>query len=95
MQEILLNAYLAYKANRACVFPLFAYVRCMIELALSFVFYNYTWNDNPNEDYADYAGKPIPSRVPLTALIRGELSVRTVSRSSQMYRYTPPRMTGA
>ena len=80
MQEILLNAYLAYKTNRACVFPFSAYIRCMIELALSFVFYNYTWNDNPNEDYADYAGKPIPSRVPLTALIRGEL--HTVSRSS-------------
>ncbi|KAI0695426.1 hypothetical protein C8T65DRAFT_584301 [Cerioporus squamosus] len=55
MQEILLNAYLAYKTNRA------------------FVFYNYTWNDNPSEDYADYAGKPIPSRIPLTALIRGPI----------------------
>ncbi|TBU29051.1 hypothetical protein BD311DRAFT_837218 [Dichomitus squalens] len=55
MQEILLNAYLAHKSNRA------------------FVFYNYTWNDNPSEDYADYAGKPIPSRIPLSALVAGPL----------------------
>ncbi|KAH9857655.1 hypothetical protein C2E23DRAFT_748114 [Lenzites betulinus] len=39
----------------------------------AFVFYNYTWNDNHAEDYADYSGKPIPSRVPLTALIRGPI----------------------
>ena len=39
-----------------------------------FVFYNYTWNDNPSEDYSDYAGKPIPSRIPLSALVAGELS---------------------
>lgn len=40
-----------------------------------FVFYNYTWNANPAEDYSDYSGKPIPSRVPLTALIRGKHSI--------------------
>ncbi|KAI0831752.1 hypothetical protein BC628DRAFT_1349629 [Trametes gibbosa] len=39
----------------------------------AFVFYNYTWNDNHAEDYADYNGKPIPSRVPLTALLRGPI----------------------
>ncbi|KAI1792658.1 hypothetical protein LXA43DRAFT_886925 [Ganoderma leucocontextum] len=55
MQEILLNAYLSYKSNRA------------------FVFYNYTWNANSNQDYTDYAGKPIPSRVPLSALIAGPI----------------------
>ncbi|KAI8999008.1 hypothetical protein BD414DRAFT_406900 [Trametes punicea] len=54
MQEILLDAYLSYKANRA------------------FVFYNYTWNDD-GSDYSDYNGKPIPSRVPLSALIRGPI----------------------
>ncbi|OJT11139.1 hypothetical protein TRAPUB_12353 [Trametes pubescens] len=55
MQEILLNAFLAYKANRA------------------FVFYNYTWNSDLSQDYSDYSGKPIPSRVPLSALIRGPI----------------------
>ncbi|KAI0637382.1 hypothetical protein C8Q77DRAFT_1249624 [Trametes polyzona] len=54
MQEVLLNAFLSYKANR------------------SFVFYNYTWNDD-GSDYSDYMGKPIPSRVPLTAMIRGPI----------------------
>ena len=39
-----------------------------------FVFYNYTWNDDPSQDYSDYSGKPIPSRVPLSALIAGEFS---------------------
>ncbi|CDO77786.1 hypothetical protein BN946_scf184609.g3 [Trametes cinnabarina] len=54
MQEVLLNAHLSYKANRA------------------FVFYNYTWNDD-GSDYSNYNGKPIPSRVPLSALIRGPM----------------------
>ncbi|KAM5542589.1 hypothetical protein V8D89_003550 [Ganoderma adspersum] len=54
-QEILLNAYLSYKSNRA------------------FVFYNYTWNDDASQDYSDYSGKPIPSRVPLSALIAGPI----------------------
>ncbi|OSC97609.1 hypothetical protein PYCCODRAFT_1376756 [Trametes coccinea BRFM310] len=54
MQEILLNAHLSYKANRA------------------YVFHNYTWNDD-GSDYSDYNGKPIPSRVPLSALIRGPM----------------------
>ncbi|KAI0654758.1 hypothetical protein C8Q70DRAFT_469595 [Cubamyces menziesii] len=53
-QEVLLNAYLSHKANRA------------------FVFYNYTWNDD-GSDYSDYNGKPIPSRIPLSALIRGPI----------------------
>ncbi|KAH9890666.1 hypothetical protein C8Q73DRAFT_747504 [Cubamyces lactineus] len=53
-QEVLLNAYLAHKANRG------------------FVFYNYTWNDD-GSDYSDYNGKPIPSRIPLSALIRGPI----------------------
>ncbi|KAI1788493.1 hypothetical protein LXA43DRAFT_974821 [Ganoderma leucocontextum] len=54
-QEILLNAYLSHKSNRA------------------FVFYNYTWNDDASQDYSDYGGKPIPSRVPLSALIAGPM----------------------
>ncbi|KAH9923952.1 uncharacterized protein BXZ73DRAFT_91362 [Epithele typhae] len=52
-QEILLNAHLAYKMDRAAVF------------------YNYTWSEDG--DYSDYNGKPIPSRIPLSALIRGPI----------------------
>ncbi|KAI0668526.1 hypothetical protein C8Q78DRAFT_1098866 [Trametes maxima] len=55
LQEIILNAHLAYKAKRA------------------FVFYNYTWNDD-GSDYSNYNGKPIPSRIPLSALIRGPIA---------------------
>lgn len=52
MQELLLNSYLAYRANR------------------SFVFNNFTWDEGVS-DYSIYNLKPIPSRIPLTALIRG------------------------
>ncbi|KAI0373311.1 hypothetical protein BV20DRAFT_989987 [Pilatotrama ljubarskyi] len=38
----------------------------------AYVFHNYTWNDD-GSDYSDYNGKPIPSRVPLSALIRGPI----------------------
>ncbi|RDX54563.1 hypothetical protein OH76DRAFT_976578 [Lentinus brumalis] len=55
MQETFLNAYLAYKTNRA------------------FVFDNYTWSRDES-DYSLYNLKPIPSRIPLTALIRGPIS---------------------
>ncbi|KAI0937462.1 hypothetical protein AcV5_005368 [Taiwanofungus camphoratus] len=36
----------------------------------AFVFYNYTWNDS-GYDHSLYNWKPIPSRIPLSALIRG------------------------
>ncbi|PCH34414.1 hypothetical protein WOLCODRAFT_135702 [Wolfiporia cocos MD-104 SS10] len=36
----------------------------------SFVFDNYTWNGD-GSDYSDYNGKLIPSRIPLSAIIRG------------------------
>ncbi|KAI0747642.1 hypothetical protein C8Q80DRAFT_1120344 [Daedaleopsis nitida] len=52
-QEIVMNAYVSYKSNRA------------------FVFYNYTWSYDG--DYADYNGKPIPSRIPLSALVRARI----------------------
>ncbi|KAI0360624.1 hypothetical protein OH77DRAFT_704927 [Trametes cingulata] len=54
MQELFLNAYLAYRSNRA------------------FVFDNYTWSRGES-DYSLYNLKPIPSRIPLTALIRGPI----------------------
>ncbi|KAI0674359.1 hypothetical protein C8Q78DRAFT_589150 [Trametes maxima] len=54
MQELFLNAYLAYRTDRA------------------FVFDNYTWSRG-EEDYSLYNLKPIPSRIPLTALIRGPI----------------------
>ncbi|KAH8119783.1 hypothetical protein DFH11DRAFT_1499667 [Phellopilus nigrolimitatus] len=37
----------------------------------SHVFDAYTWNFNTDEPYADYNGKLIPSRIPLTAFIAG------------------------
>ncbi|KAI0780428.1 hypothetical protein BD413DRAFT_464442 [Trametes elegans] len=36
----------------------------------SFVFANYTWNDNGSQ-YSDYNGKKIPSQIPYSAMIRG------------------------
>ncbi|KZT66359.1 hypothetical protein DAEQUDRAFT_456807 [Daedalea quercina L-15889] len=54
MQDLLLNAYLAYRAGR------------------SFVFNNYTWSEGVS-DYSLYNFKPIPSRIPLTALIKGPI----------------------
>ncbi|EJF63735.1 hypothetical protein DICSQDRAFT_54612 [Dichomitus squalens LYAD-421 SS1] len=55
MQELFLNAYLAYRTNRA------------------FVFDNYTWSRGES-DYSLYNLKPIPSRIPLTALIQGPIA---------------------
>ena len=43
-----------------------------------FVFDNYTWSRG-EEDYSLYNLKPIPSRIPLSALIQGELSAVFVS----------------
>ncbi|KAI0777730.1 hypothetical protein BD413DRAFT_519148 [Trametes elegans] len=54
MQELFLNAYLAYRSNRA------------------FVFDNYTWSRDEG-DYSLYNLKPIPSRIPLTAFMRGPI----------------------
>ncbi|KAI0778930.1 hypothetical protein BD413DRAFT_466728 [Trametes elegans] len=54
MQELLLNAYMAYKAGR------------------SFVFANYTWNDNGSQ-YSEYNGKKIPSLIPYSAIIQGPI----------------------
>ncbi|KAI1798153.1 hypothetical protein LXA43DRAFT_11575 [Ganoderma leucocontextum] len=54
MQELFLNAYLAYRTNRA------------------FVFDNYTWSRGES-DYSVYNLEPIPSRIPLTALIQGPI----------------------
>ncbi|KAI0061373.1 hypothetical protein BV25DRAFT_1826885 [Artomyces pyxidatus] len=55
MQEIVLNAHLAYLAKR------------------TYVFDNYTW-EVTSEDYSDYNGKPIPARIPLTALLAGPIA---------------------
>ncbi|KAI8970876.1 hypothetical protein BD414DRAFT_501473 [Trametes punicea] len=54
MQELFLNAYLAYRSERA------------------FVFDNYTWSRD-EADYSLYNLRPIPSRIPLTAMIRGPI----------------------
>ncbi|KAI0330284.1 hypothetical protein GY45DRAFT_1323824 [Cubamyces sp. BRFM 1775] len=54
MQELFLNAYLAYRTDRA------------------FVFDNYTWS-REESDYSLYNLKPIPSRIPLTAFMRGPI----------------------
>ncbi|KAJ7635159.1 hypothetical protein FB45DRAFT_743190 [Roridomyces roridus] len=52
MQEMLLNAYLAYSAQR------------------SYVFDNYTW-EREGPDIADWNGKPIPARIPLSVFLSG------------------------
>ncbi|KAH9966164.1 hypothetical protein BGW80DRAFT_1230443 [Lactifluus volemus] len=55
MQEMVLNAHLAYLAKR------------------TYVFENYTW-DKTSDDFSNYNGKPIPARVPLTALLSGPVA---------------------
>jgi hypothetical protein len=45
-------------------------------LSGSYVFDNYTWERTPG-DFSSYNGKPIPARVPLTALISGMLHFLT------------------
>ncbi|KAJ7765284.1 hypothetical protein B0H16DRAFT_1661582 [Mycena metata] len=54
MQEMVLNAYLAYAAQR------------------SYVFDNYTW-DRDGPEITSWNGKPIPARIPLSALISGPI----------------------
>ncbi|KAH9958798.1 hypothetical protein BGW80DRAFT_1564856 [Lactifluus volemus] len=73
MQEMVLNAHLAYLAKR-----MYASFHCHIRVALSrpdaypYVFENYTW-DKTSDDFSNYNGKPIPVRVPLTALLSGRV----------------------
>ncbi|KAH9958800.1 hypothetical protein BGW80DRAFT_1372781 [Lactifluus volemus] len=55
MQEMVLNAHLAYLAKR-----MDTSFHCHIR--------NYTW-DKTSNDFSNYNGKPIPTRVPLTALL--------------------------
>ncbi|KAI0245903.1 hypothetical protein BJV78DRAFT_1136456 [Lactifluus subvellereus] len=56
MQELLLNAHLAYLAKR------------------TYVFENYTWDKTASGDFSSFNGKPIPARVPLTALLSGPVA---------------------
>lgn len=37
------------------------------------MFDNYTWNRDDGQEYSDFNGKPIPSRIPLSALVAGPL----------------------
>lgn len=71
MQELFLNAYLAYRSDRAYASDA---TRATLSersiLSRRFVFDNYTWSRDEG-DYSLYNLKPIPSRIPLTALIRG------------------------
>ncbi|KAF8215071.1 hypothetical protein K438DRAFT_1460844, partial [Mycena galopus ATCC 62051] len=56
MQDILLNAYIAYAAKRAYVFD------------------NYTWErDGPESEISSWNGRPMPSRIPLSAFISGPI----------------------
>jgi hypothetical protein len=72
MQEMILNAYLAYAAQRACV-SLIVLVHRQYSLAHRYVFDNYTW-DRDGPEISSWNGKPIPARIPLSALISGTLS---------------------
>ncbi|TFY54518.1 hypothetical protein EVJ58_g8818 [Rhodofomes roseus] len=54
MQELLLQALLAYRMKR------------------TFVYYNYTWRDD-GSTISYYNGKPIPSTIPLSALMQGPI----------------------
>ncbi|KAH9955516.1 hypothetical protein BGW80DRAFT_1394029, partial [Lactifluus volemus] len=88
MQEMVLNAHLAYLAKRMdtsfhCHIRV-AFSRPDVYLSVrvyshnflflffpsgsSYVFENYTW-DKTSNDFSNYNGKPIPTRVPLTALL--------------------------
>jgi len=67
MQELLLNHYLAYRAGR------------------SFVFNNFTWDesDAPYSYFNAFSGMPIPSRIPLSAIIRGPTVGASMTSDSQ------------
>ncbi|CDO74834.1 hypothetical protein BN946_scf185022.g4 [Trametes cinnabarina] len=73
MQELVLNAYMAYKSNRSYANSARPVVGPSSSPSIfSFVFANYTWNDN-GSPYSDYNGKKIPSLIPYSALIRGPI----------------------
>ncbi|KAI0288655.1 hypothetical protein BC826DRAFT_915561 [Russula brevipes] len=55
LEEMVLNAHLAYLAKR------------------TYVFENYTW-EQTSSDFSQFNGKPIPARVPLTALLSGPMA---------------------
>ncbi|KAI0312187.1 hypothetical protein OF83DRAFT_1176867 [Amylostereum chailletii] len=55
MQEMIMNAHLAWKSGR------------------TYVFYNYTWDRHAKGDYSHFGANVIPARIPLTALVDGEV----------------------
>ena len=76
MEEMLLNAHLAYLSNRTCALStsspsLAAHVISSFSQSGSYVFENYTWDKTVSGDISSFNGKKIPARVPLTALLSG------------------------
>ena len=71
MEEMLFNAHLAYLSKR-----MYVLLACCCEWHHStffffrYVFENYTWDKTPG-DFSSFNGKPIPAKVPLTALLSG------------------------
>src|SRR5712675_1523312 len=72
MHEVVLNAYVAYLSKRMYVLAPFSLIFTATFPSTSYAFENYTW-DKGESDFSNYKGKPIPARVPLTALISGML----------------------
>jgi hypothetical protein len=71
MQEMLFNAHLAYLSNRMYVLrDCAAEVTTQTFFFFRYVFENYTW-ERTSGDFSSFNGKPIPARVPLTALLSG------------------------
>lgn len=71
MEEMILNAYLAYAAQRAYVYLLYRLPPGGHSFTCSYVFDNYTWEQGGYElSFQD--GYAMPARIPLSAFISGE-----------------------
>ena len=58
--------------NHTRVVPVWSLTRYLLVLhRASYVFENYTWDKTASGDFSSFNGKPIPARVPLTALLSG------------------------
>lgn len=73
MEEMILDSYLAYAAQRAYV-SLTVLGTPKHSLPHRYVFDNYTW-DRYGPEISSWNGKPIPARIPLSALISGTPSL--------------------
>ena len=86
-EELIMNAHLAYRLKRSYVSSL-SVSKGYMSNSLRFVFYNHTWNMDGSL-YSDYNGKPIPSQIPLSAILRGKRAWNFLSSVHTSARVAP------